>query len=53
MEKTTIYDTVMELVNSLPKKETWKYSVGMDNYFTFAKVLKSMRDVGVGCVGTA
>ena len=53
LEKTTIHDTVMELVNSLPKKETWKYSVGMDNYFTFAKVLKSMRDVGVGCVGTA
>lgn len=51
--KTTIYDVVMELVRSIPKKESVRYVVGMDNYFTYPKILKSMREEGVGCVGTA
>ena len=53
LEKSTIHDTVMALVNSLPRKESKKYIVGMDNYFTFQKVMTLCRGAGFGVVGTA
>jgi hypothetical protein len=51
--KTTIADTVLELVKSLPGRGDLKYVVGMDNYFTYPKILEGMRALGVGCTGTA
>jgi hypothetical protein len=51
--KRTIADIVLELVESLPRRAVLQYVVGMDNYFTYAKIIKGMRDLGVGCIGTA
>jgi hypothetical protein len=51
--KMTIADTVLELVATLPRRHDLKYVVGMDNYFTYPKILEGMRALGVGCTGTA
>jgi hypothetical protein len=50
---TTIADTVLTLVESLPLRTQLEYIVGMDNYFTYPKVLHGMRQLNVGCIGTA
>jgi hypothetical protein len=48
-----ITDVVLTLVESLPQQTQLEYIVGMDNYFTFPKVLAGMRRLNVGCIGTA
>jgi hypothetical protein len=53
LEKSTIYEYVINLVESLPLRDTKKYLVAMDNYFTYPKILKKMRELCVACVGTA
>lgn len=53
LEKCTIYEYVNQLVESLPFRDTKKYLVAMDNYFTYPKILHRMRELCVACVGTA
>ena len=52
-EKTTIKDIVLELASSLPRRETLRYVVGMDNYFTYSAVISGLRALGVATIGTA
>jgi hypothetical protein len=51
--KWTIADIVLTLTKSIPRRQELRYVVAMDNYFTYAKILAGMRDLGVGCIGTA
>ena len=44
---------VQALVESLPLRESKKYVVAVDNYFTYPKILKAMMQLCVACVGTA
>eukprot|EP00977_Amphora_coffeiformis_P020066 scaffold7821_cov107-Amphora_coffeaeformis.AAC.3 len=53
MEKRTIHDIVLCLVMMIPTSPLHNYVVGMDNYFTWAKVVTSLTEMGVGCVGMA
>ena len=53
LEKSTIAANVLALTESLPNRDSKRYVVAMDNYFTYPKILKGMRDLGVACVGTA
>ena len=45
--------TVKFLVETLPKRDTLSYVVGMDNFFTYEKALQHCLDAGVHAVGTA
>ncbi len=48
-----IAETVINLVNTLPHIGQKLYVVGMDNYFTYPKVVEGCRKAGVAVVGTA
>ncbi len=52
-EKTNIRDTVVRLVETIPRRDVLKYVVTMDNYFTLGSVLTATREANVGVVGTA
>lgn len=52
-EKTSTHDTVLFLAGMLPQAPDLNYVVAMDNYFTWSKVLTSLTEIGIGCVGTA
>ena len=51
--KSTIESNVLSLTKSLPLCDLMKYVVAMDNYFTYPKILDSMRNLGVAFVGIA
>ena len=51
-DKTNVYDNVMRLIDTLPLRDTKKYVVVMDNYFTTPKVLKESRNRKVAIIGT-
>ena len=53
LEKTSIHDIVLTLVTMIPSSPTHNYVVGMDNYFTWSKVMTTLTEIGVGCVGTS
>eukprot|EP00977_Amphora_coffeiformis_P007696 scaffold1690_cov182-Amphora_coffeaeformis.AAC.53 len=53
LEKTTTHDVVMTLACMIPTSPNHNYVIGMDNYFTWAKVVTSLTEMGVGCVGTS
>ncbi len=52
-EKTNIKNTVMRLVETIPRRDVLKYIVTMDNYFTLGSVLAATREANVGVIGTA
>ena len=53
LEKTTTHDVVMMLACTIPTSSFHNYVIGMDNYFTWSKVMTSLTEIGVGCVGTS
>jgi Transposase IS4 len=53
LEGNTIYDCVMKLIETLPRRDNLNYVIAMDNYFTTQRVVKDSRNTGVGVVGTA
>jgi hypothetical protein len=53
LDKGSTHDYVMMLANKLPDTDNYKYVIGMDNYFTWPKVMQSLTDKGIGVVGTA
>jgi hypothetical protein len=53
LQNTTTHDTVLSLVGMIPGVGTNdNYVVAMDNYFTWAKVMTSLTEIGVGAIGT-
>eukprot|EP00977_Amphora_coffeiformis_P020704 scaffold8426_cov99-Amphora_coffeaeformis.AAC.1 len=52
-ETRSTHDTVLLLAGMLPLSPAHNYVIGMDNYFTWQKVLTSLTQCGIGCVGTA
>lgn len=53
MENNHVKDMVVRLVRTLPFRDTLKYIIVMDNFFTVPSAIKAMRDEGVGFIGTA
>ena len=53
LEKSTIAGNILALTESLPNRDSKRYIVAMDNYFTYPKILKAMQDLGIAWVGTA
>jgi len=49
----TILKYVTDLVDSIPRRDTKKYVVAMDNYFTTPNVMEATRERNVGVVWTA
>ena len=53
LEKSTTSDYVTMLAGSLPEVNKYNYVIGMDNYFTWPKVMETVGSMGIGVVGTA
>ena len=52
-EKRSTHDTVLMLAGMLPLSPLHNCVIAMDNYFTWAKVMTSLTECGIGCIGTA
>ena len=52
-DKEKIVDVVKSLASALPQRGKLNYVIGMDNYFTWPKVMNELRKMDVGVVGTA
>jgi Transposase IS4 len=48
-----VENTVLKLVDSIPMRDTKRYYLAMDNWFTTPKVMQGTRERNVGVVGTA
>jgi len=53
MEKSSTYDYVIMLAGCLPQLDQYNYVIGMDNYFTWPRVMETLTAMGLGVVGTA
>ena len=53
LERSSTHDYVHLLAGTLPETDKYNYVIGMDNYFTWPRVMETLCDMGVGCVGTA
>lgn len=49
----TIHDVVISLAFMIPVSISHNYVIAMDNYFTRQKVMTSLTEMNIGCVGTA
>ena len=52
-EGRQIIKFMLSLIESLPLRDTKKYVCGLDNLFTWSRVLKGAHDMNVAIVGTA
>lgn len=52
-DKDSIKDIVEKLIQMLPRKDTLKYVLAMDNYFTGPTVIEMTRNYNIGVFGTA
>ena len=52
-EGRQIIKSMLSLIESLPLRDTKKYVCGLDNLFTWSRVLKGACDMNVAIVGTA
>lgn len=53
LDQETIKDVVERLIQMLPRRDTLKYMLAMDNYFTGPNVMEMTRAYNVGVFGTA
>jgi hypothetical protein len=50
--RSKIFDAVEKLVKTIPRTDTLKYLLAMDNYFTQPAVIEMTRQYGIGVCGT-
>jgi Transposase IS4 len=48
-----VENTVLKLVDSIPMRDTKRYYLAMDNWFTTPRVMEGTRERNVGVIGTA
>ena len=52
-EGRKVIDSTLALIKALPLRDTKKYVVAMDNYFTWPRTMRGARELGVATFGTA